>query len=219
MDCFRLKICGITRPEDAECCASAGADAIGLNFYAKSRRCIDVGLAGEIAAAAGNSVAKVGLFVNESPDRMSAIAEGVGLDWVQLHGDESAEFLTQLDPDLAVVWARRASEWSEVASDLRGCQHAGRMPDAVLVDAVVDGSYGGTGHTANWSALAQRGEEFATIPVLLAGGLTRENVAEAIRAVAPWGVDTASGVELSPGVKSAELVADFVSQAKSALGT
>jgi len=214
---FRIKICGITSVEDALAAVDAGADAIGLNFYQKSPRYIDSHYARPIADNVGNSVKRIGVFVNESILTIPQTAHNVGLDAIQLHGDESPELVTALHP-LAVIRARRMDDRgvSAIAEDLAACKAAGRLPDAVLVDAMTPGRYGGTGETVSWAGLADYRKWVGDVPLILAGGLTPENVAEAIRIVHPDGVDTASGVESSPGVKDVEKMRSFVAAAKAA---
>ncbi len=213
---FRIKICGITSVADARACVEAGADAIGLNFYAPSSRSIAVERAEAIVAVVPESVTLVGLFVNEVASRVNEVAGQLGLGWVQLHGDEPPGFLSQLDRHLSIVRAYRFEGWQTLQDDLSACEQGGRMPSALLMDAKVDGSYGGTGAQADWQALASRPGPASNCPLVLAGGLTARNVAEAIEWVRPEGVDTASGVEKSPGVKDPGLIESFVTAANNA---
>lgn len=214
---FRIKICGVRSIEQALMCAEAGADALGLNFYPASKRSIDETLARQIVAALPGEVTPVAVVVNREPDDILRLCREVGIEWVQLHGDESPDDLATLDSSLQVIRARRVATWEELALDLSACDRAGRLPAGWLVDAVSEGEYGGSGKTANWQGLAERQGALATVPLMLAGGLTPSNVVEAIRTVRPWGVDTASGVEVSPGVKQLEMVAQFVASARAAL--
>ncbi len=214
---FRIKICGVRSVDDALLCVEAGADAVGLNFYPASKRAIDETLARQIVAALSQHVTPVAVVVNRAPDDILRLCREVGIRWVQLHGDESPDDLAALDPTLHVIRARRVATWEELALDLSACDRAGRVPEAMLVDAVAEGDYGGTGQVANWKGLVDRQGAIAQFPLLLAGGLTPENVAQAIRTVRPWGVDAASGVETSPGVKHPDLVAQFVAAARQAL--
>lgn len=211
---FRVKICGITTPADAVLCAEGGADAIGLNFHGASKRSIDIPTARAILAALPAEVTPVGLFVNEPIDSLRRTAGELGIKWIQLHGDESPADLAKLPPEVSILWARRGLVWGEVLRELERCEQLGRVPHGVLCDARVEGSYGGTGHTADWQDLADRGDPHTSFPLMLAGGLTPQNVREAIAQVQPWGVDTASGVEASPGRKDPELVRAFVEQAR-----
>lgn len=212
MPLFRIKICGVTRPEDAVAIAEAGADAIGLNFYPASPRFVADDRAAEIIAALPAHVAKVGVFVNADAAAIREKAERLGLDWVQLHGDEPPEFAAEL-PGLAVIRAvRLQDQLSGVLPNTRG--KLIRLPHAVLIDAFSASAYGGTGTTVAWEAIPAARRQLAILPVILAGGLTPENVAEAIRIAQPDAVDVASGVESSPGVKDPAKVRDFVAASR-----
>lgn len=213
---FRIKICGITRPEDAEVAFDAGADAIGLNFYSQSSRYIDAELARVIAQSVSNSV---GVFVNSSADEILRLSQTVGLDAIQLHGDEPPQILQRLSSINEIVRARSlGSQGIESVTDhLRECKQAGRLPDVVLIDAAVQGQYGGTGECADWDQVKDYQSALLGVPLILAGGLGPENVAEAIEQVEPYGVDVASGVEASPGVKDHSKMRDFIQAAKEAL--
>ncbi len=225
---FRIKICGITRAEDAIEAVAAGADAIGLNFYLKSSRYVDndtlFELRGvltrldELRFSLNRRIDAVGVFVNPSRAQVLRSLSDRHLTATQLHGDEPPEFVAQL-PDSLVIRARRMDERgvAGIAEDLEACQAAGRLPDAVLVDAATPGRYGGTGETVSWAGLADHSEWLGDVPLILAGGLTPDNVAEAIRIVRPAGVDVASGVESSPGVKDHDKMRRFIEAAKSAL--
>ncbi|MAT68047.1 MAG: phosphoribosylanthranilate isomerase [Planctomycetaceae bacterium] len=216
---FRVKICGITTVDDARQAVDAGADAIGLNFYANSPRCVSIDAAREIADAVRDAALVVGVFVNESPTGMMGIATEVGLGALQVHGDEPPELLARL-PDRPLIRVRRIDQQgvAAVAADLAACRAAGRAPQAVLVDAAAaPGQYGGTGHAIPWELLADHDAALGETPLILAGGLKPDNVAAAIRAVRPAGVDTASGVESAPGKKDPQKVAAFVAAARAAL--
>ena len=211
---FRVKICGITNVEDAIMVANVGADAVGLNFYTGSSRHVTRGQAEEIAAALPSNVAKVGVFVNLPADEVAEISDQVGLDIVQLHGDEPAESLSQLAPRIVVRAFRcRESGFQPLVEYLGLCRDLGHTPAAVLVDAYKPGSYGGTGAIVDWAAVSELAKELPDMPIVLAGGLRPENVADAIRVARPSAVDTASGVESSPGRKDANLVGEFVHNA------
>lgn len=219
---FQIKICGVTTPADAELAASAGADAIGLNFYPRSKRFVTHQQAKQIAAAIPKRVKKVGVFVNASLDEIAAAIAVASLDIVQLHGDEPPEFLEQVRKKnfLPIMRALRwgADSRSIVDDYLGRCAALACMPEFVLIDSQSAGQFGGTGVTADWQAIAQWLEEcLDSVPVVLAGGLTPQNVAAAIAAVRPSAVDTASGVESSPGRKDAALVKSFVEAARRAL--
>jgi phosphoribosylanthranilate isomerase len=214
---FRIKICGITTVSDARSAVEAGADAIGLNFFRGSPRFVTLDVAREIAAALPPGVAKVGLFVNASPAEIRSVAEALELDCVQLHGDEPPEHLAKL-MGLAVMRAFRLGPdgLTSVSLYLRACGELGASPQYVLLDAMKSGQYGGTGATFDW----QRAIDYLGLPnvppLVLAGGLTDENVAEAIALVQPTAVDTASGVELAPGRKDIARMMRFVAMARSA---
>jgi phosphoribosylanthranilate isomerase len=196
-----IKICGITTLVDALAAAEAGADYLGFNFYAKSPRCIDAQACARITAvvnAEHPSIQLVGVFVNASVLDILAIMQACSLDLAQLHGDESADMVKQLGPR-----AFKAFRGIPVNPD----GYFRNEPPACLIDASVKGAYGGTGVTVDWGAAARLAQKF---PLFLAGGLTPDNIAEAVRQVNPWGVDTASGVEVSPGVKDRIKMKDFV---------
>jgi len=218
---FRVKICGITSIADAQVAAAAGADAVGLNFYRESPRFINVGLAGEISRALPESVTKVGVFVNATAAEILDIWERAGLDLVQLHGDEPPELIATLRKesggDVPVMRAFRCSgSLAPVADYLSRCAALGSPPQMLLIDAFCKDRYGGSGELADWKLIADGRQSLHRLPDVLAGGLTPNNVSAAIASVAPVGVDTASGVEISPGRKSPELVRAFVHAAQRA---
>lgn len=214
---FRIKICGIKNVADAEAAVVAGADAIGLNFYAPSPRSIDRATAREIVNAIGTRVCKVGLFVNASVDEVRAVHDDLGLDLIQLHGDERADFLRGLAPRPVMKALRLGPDGlASVKSWLDDAMRSSLFPKLLLLDAYRPGQYGGTGATADWSQAAAYARTPKVPPLVLAGGLTPANVAEAIRAVRPAAIDTAGGVESSPGVKDAVRMAAFVIAAKAA---
>ncbi|MBL7141261.1 MAG: phosphoribosylanthranilate isomerase [Planctomycetes bacterium] len=208
---IRVKICGITRPEWACAAAEAGADAIGL-IFAESPRQILPETAAEIIAALPPWVAPVGVFVDAPAAEVRGLAERLHLAAVQLHGDEPPQMLADLGPVKILKVFGVASEADlEAARRWRDRAEAlGRTPDAYLVDARVPGGpRGGTGRAADWALVARMQQEgFRSL--ILAGGLGPENVVEAVRAVRPWGVDTSSGTEASPGEKSPEKIRAFV---------
>ncbi|MGB8930691.1 MAG: phosphoribosylanthranilate isomerase [Anaeromyxobacteraceae bacterium] len=198
----RVKICGITRLEDALAAARAGADALGFNFWPKSKRYVDPRVAGEIISLLPPFVAAVGVFVDPTRDEALRAAELSGVHWLQLHGDESPEFCAALP--LPVIKAIRVHHRASLDA-LDEFDVAG-----FLLDADTAG-YGGSGKTFDWT-LAAEGARRA--PIVLAGGLRPENVADAVRQVRPWAVDVASGVERAPGVKDHEQTARFIREAK-----
>jgi phosphoribosylanthranilate isomerase len=206
---IRVKICGICRAEDAAAAAAAGADAIGLVF-AESPRHVSVAQAQAIVAELPPSVTPVALFVNESPGSMLGTCEVLGIRTVQLHGDEPPQVARQLAAaGVRVIRAFRIGEEADLDA-IRGYPAS-----AYLLDSKVKGKAGGTGVALDWALAARAAALGRTI---LAGGLTPENVAEAIRRVRPYGVDVSSGVERAPGVKDAAKVRAFVAAARAALG-
>lgn len=216
---FRVKICGITSVDDARAVAAAGADAVGLNFYAKSPRYVSAEKAREIVNALPPEMVKVGLFVNASAEEVCQTFDSLGLDLIQLHGDELPVYLTDLG-GRPVMRAFRLTEagLEPIREYLDACRQLGRLPRLVLVDAYVEGEYGGTGRVTDWERLKRYPFDVAHPPLVLAGGLTPDNVAEAIRTVRPAAVDTASGVESSPGRKDPAAVEAFVRAARLAFG-
>ncbi|NTX15766.1 phosphoribosylanthranilate isomerase [Myxococcus sp. CA051A] len=204
----RVKVCGVTRLEDARGAWEAGADALGLNFYARSPRCVDVATAAALARTRPPLGAVVGVFVNASPDDIRAKVRECGLTAVQLHGDEPPEACSGYG--VPVIKALRVQGPDDVArarTYLRVGDVAG-----LLLDGAAPG-YGGGGVGFDWSLVA--GLSGHGVPVLVAGGLKPSNVAEAVRATRPYGVDVASGVESAPGIKDMDAVRAFVRAAKS----
>ncbi len=215
---FRVKICGITTPEDARLAVEAGADAIGINFYAASPRYVQSQQAVAIAQAVGPRANKVGVFVDTPAAEICRVADQVGLDTIQLHGDQKPDFLATL-VDRPVIQAYRVGSAgvAAVAEHLTACAQLGCPPQAALIDAFDRHAYGGTGKLANWASISLPRPWLSGIPLVLAGGLTAENVAEAIETVRPDAVDVASGVEASPGQKDPDQVARFVHSALKSL--
>jgi len=203
---LRVKICGITRPEDALAAAEAGADAIGLVFAPSPRR-VTPEQAAAILAALPPFVTPVALFVDEPPERIRRIVQPLGIRTVQLHGDESPAVALELR-DLCVIKAFRIGAEADLAP------LAGYPAAACLLDSQVAGRRGGTGVAFDWRLAAQAARHSR---IILAGGLRPENVAEAIRLVRPYGVDTSSGVESEPGRKDSAKVRAFVEAARAAL--
>jgi phosphoribosylanthranilate isomerase len=217
---FSIKICGVTNVRDAALVAQAGADAMGLNFYPPSPRYVDPARASTLLAALPEGVTRVGVFVNAAVDDVLGIARELELDAVQLHGDESPEYLARVR-SLLVVRAFRCPDAAlgPVAQYLDRCDQLHRLPDAVLLDAYHPGQYGGTGITLDWQRLARSKDELLGLPLILAGGLDADNVVEAIETVRPDAVDTASGVEASAGQKDPLRLRTFVAAARGALGS
>lgn len=197
-----VKICGVTRVEDALLAVRLGADAIGLNLWPGSKRCVTVEAARAIAEALPASVAAVGVFVDPTRDEVLRAAERAGLDTIQLHGDEPPELAAALP--FPVLKAIRVGGRDALALLAR------YEVEAFLLDAPSPG-YGGSGATFDWDIAA---EAARTARVILAGGLVPGNVAEAIRRVRPCAVDVASGVERAPGVKDPEKLTAFMKAAK-----
>jgi len=211
----RVKICGLTCVEDARVCAELGADWIGLNFHPPSPRCVERSVAADIIDAIPDTVSVVGVFVNRPPLEVAEVSKRLGIDIVQLHGQEPPEDLLQLLP-FRVIRAFRLghpSAWEGVSKYLARADALGRSPDGVLVDADVAGQPGGTGVSITDEILDCR----PPLPrLILAGGLTPHNVADRIAKVRPWMVDVASGVESIPGRKDPALVAAFIRAARGA---
>ena len=199
----KVKVCGITRLEDAELAISLGAWALGFILWPPSKRFVDPGMAAGIARQVRRKVETVGVFVNQPLDEIADRADILGLTHVQLHGDEGPSFCSAVAQRTGarVIKAMRVGH----AADLRDLERF--HTDYHLLDTAKDGMYGGTGTTWDWGLV--RGRRNKT-PLILSGGLTAENVAEGIAAVRPYAVDVASGVEASPGVKDpAKLEAFF----------
>ena len=198
----RVKICGITRIEDAELAIAHGAWALGFILWPPSKRFADPAVAAGIARAVRRRVETVGVFVDQPLDEIAGHVDVLGLTHVQLHGHEGPAFCTAVAQRTGakVIKAGRIGH----ASDLRDLERF--HTDFHLLDTAKAGSYGGTGTTWDWSLAAQRRSK---IPAILSGGLTGENVGEAIAALRPWGVDVASGVEAEPGIKDPAKLAAF----------
>jgi phosphoribosylanthranilate isomerase len=209
MNPVRIKICGITRTEDALAAARLGVDAIGLVFYAPSPRAVTIEQAAAIVRALPPFVTAVGLFVNAGVDEVQAVLQQVQLDLLQFHGDESGDYCRQfqqpyikvlrMNPALDIVRA------SEMFGDARG----------ILLDSYVAGVHGGTGQAFDWTDVPAGLKK----PIILAGGLTPDNVATAIETVRPWAVDVSGGVESAKGIKDSDKMAAFVEAVKIGLRT
>ncbi|MBI4988067.1 MAG: phosphoribosylanthranilate isomerase [Rhodocyclales bacterium] len=196
----RIKICGITRPEDARAAVELGADALGLVFYAPSPRCISVEQAWEIARIVPPFVTLVGLFVNESKLAVRRVMEAVPIQLLQFHGDEEESFCRSFHaPYIKAARVRPGLDLVKYANTYFSSQ-------GLLLDAYVEG-YGGGGKPFDWSLIPPSLPQ----PVVLSGGLDAGNVTEAVRAVRPWAVDVSSGVEAAKGIKDAGKMAAFIS--------
>ncbi|WEJ73892.1 phosphoribosylanthranilate isomerase [Pseudomonas sp. PSE14] len=205
MSAVRIKICGITRVEDALAAAEAGADAIGLVFYAKSPRAVSIQQARAIVAALPPFVSTVGLFVDASRCELGEILDAVPLDILQFHGDET--------PEACSGWRKRYLKALRVKPGDDVTAQIAKYPQAsgFLLDTYVEGVPGGTGQAFDWSLVPRDVKR----PLILAGGLTPENVADAIAQVRPYAVDVSGGVEASKGIKDAQKIRDFIAQCRS----
>lgn len=201
-----VKICGVTNVADALAAAEAGADLIGLNFYENSPRHITLAEAVEILRAMPPFVQRVGVFVNPSEDLVMRAIAGSGLNLLQFHGDEPSDFCTQFGLMSLKAIRVRDEASLQVLADFQ--------TDAFLLDAHSPSGLGGTGEKFNWE-LAIAAQKFCK-PIFLAGGLTPENVGEAIRKVRPFAVDVSSGVESAPGKKDAAKVRAFIQSVRDA---
>lgn len=213
----RVKICGITRPQDAAAAAMAGADAIGIVLHAPSKRLVDLDRAGRIVAALPPLVGAVGLFVDAEPAAMIAAARSVGLSAVQLHGNESPQTVAALAP-IRVIKVIHV-EAATFQADLQRWADATRNGKLTnLAGLLLDTAGGGGGGVANdWTLLARHLSELTALPAwIAAGGLIPSTVGNVVRRLRPWAVDVSSGVEARPGEKSAELIAEFVQAVREA---
>ena len=197
----RVKVCGITRLEDAELAIGHRAWALGFILWPQSKRYVEPGVAAGIVRQIRRQVETVAVFVNQPLDEIAGLVDALGVTHVQLHGDEGPSFCTAVAQRTGakVIKAARVAH----ASDLQDIERF--HTDYHLLDTASAG-YGGSGRTWDWTLLAQRR---AKVPFLLSGGLTASNVAEGIVAARPWGVDVASGVEASPGIKDPEKLQAF----------
>jgi phosphoribosylanthranilate isomerase len=202
----KIKICGIKTVNDALAAMHAGAALLGFNFYPKSPRHIDVGTCRDIMSVMRRygQMVYVGVFVNASAAEVRATLETCGLTLAQLHGDETSDLVQSL-------CGKAFKAFRGVPESVNG--FAREAAPALLVDASVKGMYGGTGVTADWQGARALARQY---PILLAGGLTPESVAAAVRQVRPWGVDVASGVESAPGQKDPDKMKAFVQAVRSA---
>ncbi|MBG89962.1 MAG: phosphoribosylanthranilate isomerase [Verrucomicrobiales bacterium] len=198
---IKVKICGVTSLDDAMACVEAGADALGLNFYPDSPRYLSVGKARAITKYLPPFVARVGLFVDADEETVRRTAEETGINTLQFHGDESPEFCANFAP-MKVIKAFRM-QGAQVLKQL-----ADYNVDAWLLDSFTPGMQGGTGTVFNWDLARQAKDEGK--PIILAGGLNPENIAEAIHETRPYAVDVSSGVEIDKGKKDIGLVQHFI---------
>ncbi len=215
-----IKVCGVTRLQDVDALAAAGVNAVGLNFVSRSPRCISIETARLLLErAAKYGMSRVAVVMDPSVEELTELLRELHFDYLQLHGCESPELLDQLDWSAiqvplgiikAVAWSGRSEEhelvvrWASAPISLQSPKL-----EAFLVDAYAPELGGGTGRIARWDLLMPRPSIFERYPLILAGGLVPDNVAKAIENVLPEGVDTASGVEASPGIKATEFVTQF----------
>ena len=201
---IKVKICGMTQLKDALFAVEQGVDAVGFIFYKKSPRAVTMKTVREIITKLPPLVDTVGVFVNESAERVNKIADYCGLDLVQLHGEESPAFCRKIHR--RVIKAFRVK-------DLQSIKQLEKFPvSGFILDTFSDDLYGGTGKTFDWN-LALPAKKMG--PVILAGGLTPRNILQAVRQVRPYGVDVCSGVEKSPGIKDLEKVRAFLKNIRS----
>jgi phosphoribosylanthranilate isomerase len=196
----RIKICGVTRPEDAVMAAEAGADAIGLVFHPPSRRCVSEAQAARIVAALPPLVSAVGLFLDADAAQVRRVRSAVPLDLLQFHGNESAAFCEQFgDRYIKAVGMAGGDAWAVAR------EHPAAA--GLLLDGHPPGAAGGSGEAFDWHQSLP-----AEPRIIVAGGLRVDNVAEAVEAIRPWGVDCSSGVESAPGIKDRRSIAAFIEE-------
>lgn len=202
----RIKVCGITRLEDLAAAINAGAEAIGLVFYPKSKRYVTAEQATHLLRNMPAFVTVTGLFVDETPEQVQAVLDTVPLDLLQFHGNETPEYCKQFNkPFIKAVRVQPGMDLVQYAAMFTGAR-------GLLLDAYVEGVPGGTGHTFDWDLIPRE----LPLPLILSGGLNPGNVELATRAVKPYAVDVSSGVETSPGIKDAEKIADFIKGVRNA---
>jgi phosphoribosylanthranilate isomerase len=205
----RVKICGLTNLDDARAAIDAGADALGFIFFSGSPRYVTPAAAARIIAQLPPFVSKVGVFVNEPVGPLLEIVNSVGIDTIQLHGNESPAYCDNLPGNrLKIIKAFRIKDQSSLLP-LRDFRAA-----AFLLDSYVPGQHGGTGSRFNWDLAIQASA--LGIPIILAGGLIPENIRDAISKVAPYGVDVSSGIESAPGKKDLSKLRAFIAAARAA---
>jgi len=207
MTAVKIKICGITNHDDAQAAIEAGADALGFVFYKSSPRWVQPDVVRRIVGTLPPFVLPVGVFVNEDGKVVRDLMDACGLAVAQLHGDETAAYCEQLGRP---AW--KAVRLKDAGSFLALAEYKGRAGvRGVVIDAFSESAYGGTGRRVDWTLAAEAARH---APVILAGGLTQENVHEAVRIVRPDGVDVSSGVEISPGKKDPHKLTAFIAAVK-----
>jgi phosphoribosylanthranilate isomerase len=200
---MRVKICGLTRLQDVRAAVAAGADALGFVFVPQSRRVLQPDLALELVRAVPAFVARVGLFMDQDYDMIRRVLDRVPLNLLQFHGREDAVFCRRFGlPYLKAVAMGSGPALAQLSREFDDAA-------ALLLDSHASGEVGGTGRTFDWGEIPQ-----LDLPLILAGGLTPANVRQAVRRVRPWAVDVSSGVEDAPGIKNAEKMQTFISEAK-----
>ncbi len=198
----RVKICGITSVQDALTAVKHGADAIGLVFYAPSSRNVSIAQAQEIARQIPAFVSVVGLFVNAEASFVNKVISQVKINLLQFHGDETPEACSQFSlPFIKAIRVKADTNLIQCAIDFSAAK-------ALLLDTYTEGLMGGTGHVFDWDLIPKQMAK----PVILAGGLTADNVAQAIQKVQPYAVDVSGGVEMSKGIKDTDKIAAFMQQ-------
>ena len=203
----QVKICGVTREEDALAAANAGADAIGLVFWAGSKRAVSLEKAADICAVLPPFITVTALMVDPTAEEVEGLLNALPINVVQWHGNENPEFCEQWQvPYIRALPGGVCDRLESVMADYPRAR-------AFLLDAVVNGQFGGTGHRFDWDAIPPT----RTRPIILAGGLNPANVAEAVMKVRPSAVDVSSGVECSPGIKQPEKIQQFIQAAREAV--
>ena len=201
----KIKVCGITNIMDALAAAELGVDMLGFVFYGKSKRCVDIRTVRSIANELSGSILKVGVFVDEEREKVLDIAQEVSLDILQFHGDETSDYCASFKDDYKVMKAFRVKDKTSLK-----CVND-YIADFYLFDTYEESSAGGTGKAFDWKLL----KDFEVLkPLMLSGGLSPENVGNAIMEVAPYGVDVSTGVESSPGKKDIELLKKFITNVR-----
>lgn len=201
----RIKICGLTRPQDLEAAIHSGADAVGFVFYPPSPRYLGLVQAKELALRVPPFVTRVGLFVNAEPQQVRDTLAEVPLDLLQFHGEEEADYCAQFGlPYLKAARVRPGVDLLEFA-------HTYASAQGILLDAWVE-AYGGVGQSFDWSLIPSN----LPVPMILSGGLHVDNVGEAVMKIKPWAVDVSSGVESAKGIKDAGKIAAFITAVRTA---
>jgi phosphoribosylanthranilate isomerase len=202
----RVKICGISRLQDLHAACAAGVDALGFVFYEKSPRHVTIAAAADLVRALPPFVQSIGLFVNAEPEFIESVLRAVPLDLLQFHGDETPADCARFGrPYIKAVRVNQDTDLLKYAADFEAAR-------GLLLDAYVPGVPGGTGERFDWSLIPAN----LSKAVVLSGGLTPDNVAEAVERVRPWAVDVSSGVEAAKGIKDAHKIAQFIAKAKEA---